>query len=175
MKNYNYLEEMVKDIYQYVKENKNYLEIDWFFQLWENDFKTKLYDRLRTEDSITWNASGSYTMNTYEAMENVSNNQELLEETINEFWIDMSKHRNDYEYLDVSIRCYLLSQAIEEFCEEYVKICDECWNVMIEWYYLDWEYLHSEEELKEKYTEEEIKEMEIWEDESENYRTTRVD
>lgn len=106
---YNYLENMKEDIKEYIKENYESLEevnID------------KLYDDLFIEDCVTGNASGSYYCNKYKAQEALKGNEDLLQNTIDEFCIDMGKHWSDYEYLDVSIRCYLLGQAIGEAIEE---------------------------------------------------------
>ena len=112
MKNYNYLESMKEDIKEYIKENYNTEDYT------KEDMQTRLYDELWCEDSVTGNGSGSYTFNTQQAKEYVLNNDELLEETIKEFEINMNEHFGDWEYLDVSIRCYLLGQAIEEVMKE---------------------------------------------------------
>lgn len=106
---YNYLESMKEDIKEYIKENYESLE--------EID-KERLYDDLWIEDSVTGNASGSYYCNSYKAQEALEGNEDLLQDTIDEFCIDMQEHWSDYEYLDVSIRCHLLGQAIGEAIEE---------------------------------------------------------
>ena len=81
----------------------------------------EIYDELRIDDSVTWNGSGSYFFNSRKAQEALQGNQELLGDTIREFCIDMWEHREDYEYLDVSIRCYLLGselyRAIDDFLD----------------------------------------------------------
>jgi len=114
---YNYLECMKERIKAFLN--------DEVFTSTEKDIFTitaeELSDRLRTDDSITWNGSGSRTFNRREAQQRVLHNEDLLEETIDEFWIDMGKMRNNREYLDVSIRCYLLPQACEEALEEIRK------------------------------------------------------
>lgn len=111
MNNYDYYEAVKEDIKEYITENYEKEEIS---NLSYND----LYDELFTEDSITGNTSGSYTYSTYKARENVCDNEELLNETISEFSIDMNEHWNDWEYLDVSIRCYLLGQVLQEALDE---------------------------------------------------------
>lgn len=74
---------------------------------------------LFTEDSVTGNASGSYTFNTYEAEENICHNLDLLEEALEEFGSGA-----DYlithgaEAADVTIRCYLLGECIAAALEE---------------------------------------------------------
>lgn len=90
-----------------IKENPNF---------WED-----LYDTLFIDDSVTGNASGSYTFNTEEAKRIVTHwrNEDIVQDTIKEFCIDMSKHYGDWEFLDVSARCYVLGSCISEIEEEY--------------------------------------------------------
>lgn len=106
---YDYLESIKEDIKEYIKEN---------YESMEDINEKELYDDLWDDDSVTGNASGSYFCNSYKAQEALRGNEDLLQDTINEFCIDMEEHWSDYEYLDVSIRCYLLSQAIGEVLEE---------------------------------------------------------
>lgn len=102
---YNYLENMIEDVKEYIKENDiDVATID----------ETDLYDDLFIEDAITGNASGSYYCNTWKAKEALQGNEDLLQQTIDTFCIDMNEHWNDYEYLDVSVRCYLLADAIAD-------------------------------------------------------------
>ena len=55
---YNYFEEIKEDVKEYLKGTS------------ERDFQT-LYDEMFINDSITGNASGSYTFNTWQAEENI--------------------------------------------------------------------------------------------------------
>jgi hypothetical protein len=106
---YNYLENMIEDVKEYIRENDiDVTTID----------ETDLYDDLFIEDAITGNASGSYYCNSWKAKEALDGNEDLLQQTIDEFGIDMNEHWNDYEYLDVSVRCYLLADAIADALEE---------------------------------------------------------
>lgn len=104
---YDYLENMKEDIREYLKEN----DIE--------EISEDLFDTLWVEDSVTGNASGSYYCNSYKAQQALQGNEDLVEEMIKELYVDMNEHWNDYEYLDVSVRCYLLGQALEELKEEY--------------------------------------------------------
>lgn len=104
---YDYLENMKEDIREYLKEN----DIE--------EISEDLFDTLWVEDSVTGNASGSYYCNSYKAQQALQGNEDLVEEMISEYCVDMNEHCNDYEYLDVSVRCYLLGQALEELKEEY--------------------------------------------------------
>ena len=74
------------------------------------------YDRLWMADSVTGNASGSYTFNTWKAAENIS---QLIWN--DEFWDRMKDFgfepsielfSKGPEYIDVSIRCALLSECL---------------------------------------------------------------
>ena len=109
---YNYLEEMKKDIETYIDDN---IKIDDFER---EELEEKLNEDLWVEDSVTGNASGSYTFNSYQAQENLFGNEDLIEEVKNEYGIAEGREY-DWEYLDVSIRCYLLGQAISEVLDLY--------------------------------------------------------
>ena len=105
---YDYLENIKEDI-------KNYYDEEY---LKETDEET-LYDEMWIDDSITGNASGSYTFSTYQAEENISHNMDLLREAIEAFGGNFGEAlERGAEYCDVTIRCYLLSQAIAEVKEE---------------------------------------------------------
>lgn len=114
---YDYLESMKADINEYLEENKELLELD------REELEEKLNDDLWTNDSVTGNASGSYTFCSATAKEYVVDNMDLVTEMADEFGIDNStlgeKFRDEeWEYFDVSIRCYLLGQAISEVLDE---------------------------------------------------------
>lgn len=106
---YDYMQNMVDDIINYIKDEEVNIE---------ETTEEELYDTLWLEDSVTGNASGSYTFNSYKAKEYVMDNIGLLQDVVAEFCIDMQTHWYDWEYLDVSIRCYLLSEAISKAYEE---------------------------------------------------------
>lgn len=115
---YNYLENITDDVMEFIKNEVDLQEYDN-----EDDFVEYLNDTLWVNDSVTGNGSGSYTFNSYKAKEYVVDNMELVAEMAYEFGIDNEtlgeKFRNEeWEYFDVSIRCYLLSQAIAEAIEK---------------------------------------------------------
>jgi hypothetical protein len=110
---YNYLESVKEDVLEYIKNEIDFSEFDTIEELGE-----KLNDTLFTEDSVTGNASGSYTFNTYEAEENISHNWDLLAEAMEEFGSTENPIDKGAEWCDVTIRCYLLGQAISEALEE---------------------------------------------------------
>lgn len=84
----------------------------------------ELYDDLWTEDNVTGNGSGSYTFNRCEAKEYVTDNMDLCIEALKEFCIDSETIAEkflceDWEYFDVTIRCYLLGECLSEVLEGY--------------------------------------------------------
>lgn len=115
MTNYNYLEAVTSDVLDYIKEEINLDE-------WKGNregLEEKLNDELWTVDSVTGNASGSYTFNTWEAEENLAHNWDLLAEALDEFGQDGTDVlRQGAEAMDITIRCYLLGQAIAEALDE---------------------------------------------------------
>ena len=115
MTNYNYLEAVTFDVLDYIKEEINLDE-------WKGNrdgLEEKLNDELWTVDSVTGNASGSYTFNTWEAEENLAHNWDLLAEALDEFGQDGTDVlKQGAEAMDVTIRCYLLGQAIAEALDE---------------------------------------------------------
>lgn len=114
MERYDYLEVVTNDAKQVILEN---LE-NWNFSDRE-ELEEIANDNLWTNDRVTGNASGSYTCNAWEAEENLCHNMDELEEACNEFGQDMGEAvRQGAEYCDVTIRCYLLSQAISAAIDE---------------------------------------------------------
>ncbi len=115
---YDYIEAMKEDVKQAIEEN--YTLSDYFNR---ENLETVLNDDLWINDSVTGNGSGSYTFNSGKAKEYVSDNLDLLKDMCNEFEIDGAtigeKFINEeWEWMDVSIRCYLLSQAVVEVLDE---------------------------------------------------------
>ena len=117
----NYLEQIKNDILDYIKEERITVTSEN-----REEVAEELNDKLWADDSVTGNASGSYTFNSNKAKEYVVENMDLLKETISEFCIDSEtvaeKFINEeWEYFDVSIRCYLLGNAISEALDEITK------------------------------------------------------
>lgn len=113
MTQYNYYEAVKSDVLDYISNEINYSDYENLDEL--NEY---LNETLWVEDSVTGNASGSYTFNAYEAEENLCHNMDLLQEALNEFGYGTEYLKNGPEACDVTIRCYLLSQAITESLEE---------------------------------------------------------
>lgn len=109
---YDYREAVKNDVLEYIRNEVNFSEFETVEELEE-----KLNDDLWTVDSVTGNASGSYTFNRWTAKEYVVDGMDELKdalqafctpsETIAEKFLD-----EDWEYFDVTIRCYLLGECI---------------------------------------------------------------
>ena len=113
MEKYDYLEEVTNDVRDYISNEINFKDFDSL-----DDLREYLNDELWTVDSVTGNGSGSYTFNAYYAEENLCHNWDLLEEACNEFCCLDEAISKGPEYCDVTIRCYLLGQAIEKVLQE---------------------------------------------------------
>ena len=113
MEKYDYLEEVTNDVRDYISDEIDYKDFDSL-----DDLREYLNDELWTVDSVTGNGSGSYTFSAYEAEENLCHNWGLLEEACNEFGCLDEAISKGPEYCDVTIRCYLLGQAIEAVLKE---------------------------------------------------------
>lgn len=112
MERYDYYEVVKNDIKEYIKDHN----IDVTSEDFDRD---DLCDRLWVSDSVTGNASGSYTFNAYQAEENLCHNWDLLEEVLEGFGqTDVNILDKGAEWCDVTIRCYLLGQCMDEVIDE---------------------------------------------------------
>ena len=103
-----YLEDVKNDIINYIDDSGISLEEADFYDLEEELFVT---------DSVTGNASGSYTFNRWQAKENVKENLDEVIEAITDFGYDAKFLGDciidgDWERLDVITRCYYVSSAL---------------------------------------------------------------
>lgn len=115
---YDYKEAVKEDVKQFIYDNYTKNEIKEKIEN-RSKFEETLNEVLWDEDSITGITSGSYTFNTLEAKENLSNNWGLLEDACYEFGADSGEiFKQGAEACDVTIRCYLLSGAISEALDE---------------------------------------------------------
>ncbi len=123
MEKYNYLEAVKEDVKEYIDDEitlKDFSDRD--------ELEEKLNDDLWMDDSVTGNGSGSYTFNTYEAEENICNNLDLLAEACKEFGSEADFLEKGAEWADVTIRCYLLGQAIGEVLDEMEEELEEAFT-----------------------------------------------
>lgn len=116
---YDYREAMTENVKQWITDEINLAD-------WTEDregLEQQLNDDLWTADSVTGNGSGSYTFNRVQASLYVLDNMDLLQEAIDEFVIDLATVGDkfiseDWEWFDVTIRCYLLGSVISEVLDE---------------------------------------------------------
>jgi hypothetical protein len=118
---YDYREAMKEDIKEYLKNDAELSTEDIIYM--SDDTRDSLYDDLWTEDSVTGNGSGSYTFNSYKAGEYVKDNIDLCREALQEFCVDADTIaekflEEEWEYFDVTIRCYLLGECLDSAIEE---------------------------------------------------------
>jgi len=126
-----YLNEVMDDVRNYI-ENEMDLEHELLIGEYEDrdEIEEYLNDRLWDDDSVTGNGSGSYTFNREEAKENVLDDIDTVREALREFCVDADTIAEkfldkDWEYFDVTARCYVLGQAIGEVLDEIQDDIDE--------------------------------------------------
>ena len=117
---YNYLDAMENDV-------REAIENGYDLNDWRGDrdgLEEKLNDDLWIYDSVTGNGSGSYTFNRERAREYVQDDgADYIADMCAEFGMDAGEVGQrfidgDWEWFDVSIRCYLLGQAIASVLDE---------------------------------------------------------
>ena len=128
MTNFNYTEAVAADVINFIRDEVNAAEYENLEAL--SEF---LNDELFCCDRVTGNASGSYTFNSYKAKEFIFADPDAGSEALREFCVDAETIAEkflsqNWEYFDVTARCYVLGHAIEnaldsiedelEFCEE---------------------------------------------------------
>lgn len=113
MERYDYLEAVTNDVLDYISEENIVVT---------SENRDEIADRLNNElwvsDSVTGNCSGSYFGNAWKAEECICHNLDLLGEAIEAFGGNMNRPKADAEACDVTIRSYLLGQAIEAALDE---------------------------------------------------------
>ena len=119
MSSYDYNYEMRQDVRNAIDEG--YSLDEWRGR--RDELEEKLNDDLWIDDGVTGNASGSYQCNSYKAMQAVMDNMELLQEALDEFGADYADiglkfMAGDWEYFDVTIRCYLLSSIVSDVLDD---------------------------------------------------------
>ena len=114
MERYDYYENVLADVKEFINERG----IESVTEENKDDLYEELYDDMFVSDSVTGNASGSYTFNTWEAEENLCHNMDLLKEALEEFGCGIDYLERGAEACDVTIRCYLLSQCLSKALDE---------------------------------------------------------
>lgn len=115
---YNYYDAMENDIKNYIEENINLEDYT------REELEEELNDQLWVCDSVTGNASGSYTFCRAIAKDYVIDNMDLCIDALKEFCVEPETIAEkflaeDWEYFDLTIRCYMLGECICKVLDEY--------------------------------------------------------
>lgn len=114
---YDYKEQVKNDCIDAIREYIEYHKDD-IKGMSKDKLQEKLYDSFWVNDSVTGNASGSYTFSSWTAHENLNGNMDLLGEAMREFGCDCNILEKGAEWCDVTIRCYLLSECLSDAMDE---------------------------------------------------------
>lgn len=113
---YNYYEEVLQAVEEAVEDGYNPETLE---PVDLEDYAEKLNEALWVDDGVTGNASGSYFFNSYEAEEALAGNWSLAAEALGEFGQDdINAFEKGAEWVDVTIRCYLLNSCIADYIEQ---------------------------------------------------------
>ena len=111
MERYDYRDHVLEDVRDYISEHYTREELKSMADNLD-ELSEILHDEMWTADSVTGNASGSYTFNAWQAEENLCHNFELIQEVADVFGLPLDL--TSPESCDVSIRCYYLGGCISE-------------------------------------------------------------
>lgn len=116
MGRYDYFEVMKQDVREAIPYTVSLED----FRTDREGLEEELNDKLWIDDSVTGNASGSYFFNAWKAEEAICHNWDLLEEAADAFGYENVGEvlKRGPEVADVIIRCYLLTQVIQEVLDE---------------------------------------------------------
>lgn len=110
---YDYMAAVEDDIRNYLGENNIVITSENKEEMFE-----ELSERLWVCDSVTGNASGSYTFSTWKAEEYLCHNLDLLAEACEAFGSNIDILKNGAEACDVTIRCYLLNECLNNVLDD---------------------------------------------------------
>lgn len=125
---YNYEESVRNDVKDYIIEHaEDYKDYDLNNEDSKDELAQAINDNAWTDDNVTGNGSGSYTMNRMMADLFLVGNGFLYEEALQELG---GKYDPEPENRDITIRCYLLANAINEALEdeEVIKALEDAKN-----------------------------------------------
>lgn len=118
MEKYDYRECVREDVMNYIEEHEIKVTTEN-----RDEMQETLYGDMFISDSVTGNASGSYTFNTWRAEENLCHNMDLLKDACDEFGCEPKC--DSAEWCDVAIRCYLLGEVLSEVLDEIEEEVEE--------------------------------------------------
>ena len=120
MKNY-YIDATTENVIAAIRDNYTPAELAEAMEDREA-FAARLNDELWADDAVTGNGSGSYTFNRAVAEEIVKAHLSEVVDALQGFGslaeLGDRIESGDWEYLDVTARCYYLGQAIENALDE---------------------------------------------------------
>jgi hypothetical protein len=124
--NNNYFEMVKEDCANYITENFNNI-IAGMDEINADSIYEKLYDELFIYDGVTGNGSGSYYFNSWKSKDAVFNDMDAVKEALTEFCtpaetIAEKFLAEDWEYFDVTARCYVLSGALVDAIDETLNV-----------------------------------------------------
>ena len=114
---YNYHIAVKDDIREYIKENYGSVT---------EKMRAEMFDTILGEDSVTGNASGSYTMHRAIAKEYVIENIDLLKKVVDEYGFnkkDIGEQflSEQWERFDVLIRLCLVREYFDDIFSEFLS------------------------------------------------------
>ena len=114
---YNYHIAVKDDIREYIKENYGSVT---------DEMRNDVFDEVLGDDSVTGNASGSYTMNRAIAKEYVIENIDLLNRIVDEYGFDKKDIGEQFlseqwERFDVLIRLCLVRKYFDDIFSEFLS------------------------------------------------------
>lgn len=118
MERYDYRECVREDVMSYIEEHEVKVTTEN-----RDEMQERLYDDMFISDSVTGNASGSYTFSSWQAEENICHNMDLLRDACDEFGCEPKLE--SAEWCDVTIRCYLLGEVLSEVLDEIEEEVEE--------------------------------------------------
>lgn len=115
---YNYTVAVKADLVDFIKEHDYNITPEN-----KDELREEIYDLAFCDDSVTGNASGSYTMNRETAKRYVVDNMEALNTAFEYLDCDdaeVGKHfkNGDWEWFDCIIRISLVGEVIDEVMDE---------------------------------------------------------
>ena len=119
--NYDYYEAVKEDVKDFILEH---YELETVEDAQDLDVY-EIEDEAMNHDSVTGNASGSYTFNRCRAQEYINDNIDLLNEAVEEGIIDVETVgdwflSSNFELMDVIVRCHVLPSVIEDAIDEII-------------------------------------------------------
>lgn len=87
------------------------------------DSQASLEDEMWAEDSVTGNGSGSYTFSSWKAEQNIRDEFDMFLDMVKDFGYSAEQVGTwfldeDWETMDVLVRCWLLPSVIEEVLDD---------------------------------------------------------